>query len=71
MLSFMPKEEYLRGILLHYLIKKNLQLKHTKFLLRFTAIIIYWKQHSEIGLDAPKIMILMSKIKNALAHRKI
>jgi len=31
---------------------------------------LYRKQHREIGLDAPKIMILMSKIKNALAHRK-
>jgi len=59
-----------RGILLHYFIQKNLQLKHTKFLLRLTATILYGKPNIEIGLDVRKIMILMSKIKNALAHRK-
>ncbi|XP_020295170.1 uncharacterized protein LOC109860481 [Pseudomyrmex gracilis] len=45
-------------------------LKHTEFLLKLTATMLCRKQHAEIGLDASKIIILMLKIKNALAHRK-
>ena len=50
------------------LFKRNLQL--TKFLQRFTAITFCGKQYAEIGLKASKIIILMLKIKNALAQRK-
>ena len=70
MSNFVPKKEYLRGIILHYFIKKNLQLKHTEFLLRLTVIMLCRKQHAEIGLGASKKMILKLKIMNALVHRK-
>jgi len=43
------------------LFKKNLQLKHTEFLLRLTATMLCRKQYAEIDLDASKIMILMLK----------
>jgi len=70
MSSFMPKKEYLRGTVLHYLIKKNLELKRTEFLLRLTGIIHCQEKHAQIGLDVTKIMIFLSKIKNALVHVK-
>jgi len=40
---------------------KNLQLKHTKFLLRLTATMFCRKQHAEIDLNAPKIMSKIEK----------
>ena len=52
------------------LLKRNLQLKHTEFFLRFIATMLCHKQHTEIDLDDSKILILMLKIKNTLAHRK-
>jgi len=45
-------------------------MKHTEFLLRFTAIMLCRKQQAEIGLDSPKVMILMSKIKDASLAKK-
>jgi len=68
MSSFVPEKEYLRGILLHYFIQKKSAAK-AEFLLRLTAAMLCRKQPAEIALDTSKIMILMSKIKNALAHR--
>lgn len=50
--------------------KRNLQQKHTEFLLRLMVTMLCWKQHAEISLDASKIMILMLKIMNALVHQK-
>ena len=52
------------------LLKRNLQLKHTEFLLKLTVIMLCRKQHAEFGLDTSKVIILMLKIKNTLAHRK-
>jgi len=71
MSSFVPKKEYLLGILLHYFIKKKCTVEATECLLRLTTTILYREQQAEIGLDAPKIMILISKVKNTLAHRKV
>ena len=50
--------------------KRNLQLKHIEFLLRLMTTILCWIQHTEIGLDASKIMILMFKLKGTLVHWK-
>jgi len=49
----------------------TLNTQHTEFLLRLTVTMLCRKQHTDIALDAPKIMILMSKIKNVLAHWKV
>jgi len=63
-----PKKNTSREFYCIILFKKNLQLKHTEFLLRFLTMLCR-KQHAEISIDASKIMILMSKIKNALAQK--
>ena len=70
MADFMPKKCICREFYCTTLFKRNLQLKHLKFLLRLTATIVCQKQYAEIGLDASKIIILMLKIKNALVYWK-
>jgi len=52
------------------LFKRNLQLKHTEFLLRLTATMLCRIRHAETGFDASKIMILNLRIRNVLAHRQ-
>ena len=66
MLDFVAKKVYLWVILLHYFIQK----KPAAEALRITVTMFSGKQHAEISLDASRIMILISKIENALAHRK-
>ena len=69
--AFRDKESVLRGILLHYSINRNLQLKHTEFSLKFAAIMLCCKQHAGIGLDASKMMILILRLKDALRTEKV
>ena len=66
----MPKKVYLQGILQHYFIQKNLQLKLIEFFLRLTVTMPCWKQHAEIGLNTSKIMIFILKIKNVWRIKK-
>jgi len=66
----MPKKNIYGEFYCIILLKKTLQLKHIEFLLRLTATMLYPKQCADIGFDALTIMLLMLKIKNALANRK-
>lgn len=43
-----------------------LKLKHTKFLLRHTVLMICQKQHAENDLNASNVMILLLKIKKKM-----
>jgi len=62
--EFCVKKKYLREILLHYFILKKSAVKEHRILVETYALS---DNNMQIGLDAPKIMIL---IKNALTHRK-
>ena len=67
----MPKKVYLCGILLHYFIQKKSAAEAHRILVETYTNHALLDKHAEIGLEASKIIILMLKIKNALAHQKV
>ena len=72
MSDFLPKKCFYREFYCTSLFKRNLQLKHTELLLRFTVILFCHKQHEDICFDAAKrVLILLTNTSFSADHKKI
>ncbi|GJQ73546.1 hypothetical protein Trydic_g3643 [Trypoxylus dichotomus] len=60
MSEFVPKKEHLPGVLLQGIVH----------LWMFTATMFHWRQLVDIGSNASKVVISMSRVKNAMVSQK-